>query len=247
MTDPAITIELRNMPASRIALSMRWRELLFLHFACDPAEIQKMLPPGLTVDTFPDHSGNEKAWIGLVPFRMEAVHPKGFPHLGGCENFPETNVRTYCHREGKDPGVWFLSLDAANYFACAFASRVFHLNYRHASMQVERRGDAMHYESARCKGEGKNTASCRIGPALGAAKPGTLEFFLIERYLLYSSARGILYKGQVFHPPYQLREANDYSCSGTLLEANGLTPNPFTHAVFSEGVSVSAGRILRVQ
>ena len=29
-------------------------------------------------------------------------------------NFHETNVRTYVHLDGRDPGVWFFSLDAAN-------------------------------------------------------------------------------------------------------------------------------------
>jgi uncharacterized protein YqjF (DUF2071 family) len=225
---------------------MNWRDLLFLHFAADPEAIQKMLPRGLTVDTFPDREGAEKAWIALVPFRMEAVRPKGMLRIAACESFPETNVRTYCHREGKEPGVWFFSLDASNPFACAFARRLFHLNYRHATMTVERKDDRVVYGSVRRRtADGENRIECVLGDPLEPATPGTLEFFLIERYLLYSSDGATLYKGQVFHPPYSLRRVDEFSASTGLLEVNGLEARPFTHAVFSDGVDVRGGRIMR--
>src|SRR5579862_3183753 len=121
VVDPAIQLEIRNRPPNHLAISMNWRDLLLLHFACDPMEIQDLLPRGLTVDTFPDDTGREMAWVGLVPFRMERVRPKGVPPMPCGESFPETNVRTYCHVNGKEPGVWFFSLDAANPIACAVA------------------------------------------------------------------------------------------------------------------------------
>src|SRR3954468_22728434 len=113
MIDPELTLQLRTMPPTRIVMHMTWRDLLFLHFACPPEEIQALLPNGLTVDTYPDSTGEEKAWVGLVPFRMENTAPRGIPRIPGCSDFPETNVRTYCHAAGRNPGVWFFSLDAA--------------------------------------------------------------------------------------------------------------------------------------
>lgn len=247
MTDPALTLALRNMAATKVAMAMSWRDLLFLHYACDPEEIQEILPRGLTVDTFPDESGQERAWIGLVPFRMEGVRPRGMPPFPPCEDFPETNVRTYCHVDGRDPGVWFFSLDAANPFACAFARRFFNLNYRHARMKVNRANDEVRYESSRFGNpHAENRARCRIGGDRGPAQVGTLEFFLVERYLLYSFKDGALFKGQVFHPPYRLRDVEEYEASGSLIEVNGLKARPFTHAVFSEGVDVSGGRLVRI-
>jgi uncharacterized protein len=247
VTDPALTIEFRNMPATRVALTMRWRDLLFLHYAYESEAIQKLLPPGLTIDTYPDETGKEMAWIGLVPFRMEGVRPKGLPHLRPCENFPETNVRTYCHVNGKDPGVWFFSLDASNPFACTFARQFFHLNYREASMTVDRSGNDVHYESKRCGCDGgENSVHCRVGEDIGKAEPGSLEFFLVERYLLYAYGRGKLHKGQVFHQPYTLQKVDEFGVSTGLPQADGLDPLPFTHALFSPGVDVSAGRIERV-
>jgi uncharacterized protein len=228
-------------------MGMRWRELLFLHFACDQADIQKKLPPGLTVDTFPDDTGRPMAWVGLVPFRMEGVRPRGFPPFQPCEDFPETNVRTYCHIEGRDPGVWFFSLDAANPFACTFARRFYSLNYRHARMSVVRSGDEVRYASKRADFPFiENHSACRLGSEIGAAIPGTLEFFLVERYLLYSVRKQKLYRGQVFHPPYPLRKVTQFNASSGLIEGNGIAASTFTHALFSEGVDVTAGRIIGV-
>src|ERR1700676_3732898 len=47
----------------RVAMSQTWRRLTFLHWPYDPALVQTLLPPGLTLDTF-----DGAAWIGLVPF-----------------------------------------------------------------------------------------------------------------------------------------------------------------------------------
>ena len=55
-------------------MRQRWAQLLFLHWAWDPAEIQRTLPPGLTVDVYAG-----RAWLGLVPFAMERVRPRGLP------------------------------------------------------------------------------------------------------------------------------------------------------------------------
>src|SRR5205085_1965911 len=108
----------------------------------DPAAIQRLLPAGLTVDTFPDAQGEEKAWIGLVPFRMEGVRPRFLPPLPGLSAFPETNVRTYVHNEGKAAGVWFFSLDADQSIACWAARRFFGLPYFKAAMTVDEDGDS---------------------------------------------------------------------------------------------------------
>lgn len=247
MTDPAITLALRNQSPARIALDMQWRNLLFLHFAYDPAAIQMLLPEGLTVDTFPDASGREMAWVGLVPFEMRSVYPRRLPRIRPCANFPETNVRTYCHIGGQAPGVWFFSLDAANPFACEVARRFYALNYREARMTVDRSGDDVHYESRRWRSpRARNSVHAKIAKEIGPAEPGTFEFFLVERYLLYSYRRGALYRGQVYHSPYRLRDVESSVAAGNLIEANGLDPQPFTHAAFSEGVDVTAGRIERV-
>ena len=217
-------------------MRQRWRDLLFLHFACDPAEIASLLPPGLSVDTFPDDTGEERAWVGLVPFRMTGVRWAFAPPIPGTHTFLETNVRTYVHREGHEPGVWFFSLDAANRLAVAIARAAFSLPYFPARMTFERRGERLDYRGVR------GDESYAIRDLVGATKPtpvpGGLDFFLLERYLLYASQGGRLLSGRVHHAPYAIHAVEPQDEAETLVRAAGIEPRAFTHRAFSQGVDV---------
>src|SRR4051812_22358165 len=96
-------------PRGRPAGFQNWSDLLFLHWRISPTEIAPMLPEAISVDTF-----DGSAWVGIVAFSMSGVRPWWCPAVPGVSAFPETNVRTYVHCRGRDPGVWFLSLDAAS-------------------------------------------------------------------------------------------------------------------------------------
>lgn len=232
-------LKLRQRPPGRPAMYQNWRDLTFLHFTTGPDAIQKLLPPGLTVDTFPNKDGVERAYIGLVPFRMEGIRPVNLPAAPWISAFPETNVRTYVHREGKDPGVWFFSLDAARSIACTIARTFYKLPYWHATMSCQRQGGHVSYASKRRKGgPAELEIEIETGEALPPSEPGSLEFFLIERYLLYAEANGLLFSGQVHHVPYPLRTACVESCSQSLLEAVGIPCAEWEHVCFSTGVDV---------
>src|SRR3954470_5472633 len=66
----------RQRPSRPVLMHQRWEQLLFLHWAWDPAEVQRTLPRGLTVDPF-----DGRAWLGVVPFFMRDVRPAWFPSL----------------------------------------------------------------------------------------------------------------------------------------------------------------------
>ena len=98
-----------------------------------------------------------------------------------------------------------------------------------------------------------------IGPLLGTEErdrplppgrtlPGTLEHFLLERYILYSQAvDGPLYRGIVHHAPYVIHEANLLACHQTLLPANGIfTDDRPCHAAYCPGVDVKVFPLRRV-
>ena len=195
------------------------------------------------MDTYPDDSGNEQAWLGLVPFRMEGVTPRHIPEIPGIHAFPETNIRTYVHRDGQEPGVWFFSLDAANTLACKIARKFFHLPYFEARMSVQESPSGIAYRSSRRSSGATCEANCVPVGDLFSAEPGTLEFFLAERYLLYSrSPRGI-HTGRVFHTPYRLQRLESVSIKETLVEAAEIPSKPFHHYLFSPGVDVDVYRL----
>ncbi len=214
----------RERPAGEPVMRQRWAHLLFLHWAWDPAAIQANLPPGLTVDL---HEG--RAWVGLVPFFMERVRPRGLPAVPGLSNFLELNVRTYVHDAQGRPGVWFYSLDANQWLAVKIARTLFHLPYEHAEMTANlSAGDGEIDYRVRRKGS-EHESRFRYGTAgpTRAAAPGSLEFFLVERYRLFAwdARRGRLLTGRVQHTPYQIGAAATATWDDTMLRLAGFEPD----------------------
>ena len=215
-------LAMRERPATRQVMHQRWGDLLFLHWPVDAAMIQRKLPEGLYIDTF-----DGRAWIGVVPFYMERIRPVGMPPVPGISWFLELNVRTYVHDSEGRPGVWFFSLDCNQPFAVGIARRLFHLPYQHAWMRAVRDGETIDYHSRR-RSPGAKVAEFRYQRAdkPEPASPGTLEWFLVERYVLFSTNRhGKLFYGQVHHPPYRIQQGTCEKWSAEPLLLNGF-PDP---------------------
>lgn len=181
---------------------MRWHDLLLAHWPVPASALVPLLPGGLELDTY----GGE-AWIGVVPFRMSGVRPRGVPALPWLSAFPELNVRTYVRAEDK-PGVWFFSLDVTRRVARSVARWRFHLPYRMARMKVDGDGDGLRYGSRCTEAEGELAVEYRpTGPA-AAADPGSLDAWLTDRYCLYSAdRRGRVFRGEILHERWPLRPA----------------------------------------
>jgi uncharacterized protein len=225
-------------PTGRPAGFQRWRTLLFLHWEVPADAIARLLPAGLDVDTF-----EGRAYVGVVPFTMRDVAPAWAPSVPGISNFHELNVRTYVHLGGRDPAVWFFSLDAASSVAVLAARAGWHLPYHRASMRLDVDGAEVKYASRRLwPGPKPAEFRCRyrIGDPLPRSEPGTLQHFLAERYLLVADrGGGVLSIGQVHHEPYPLRRADVLELEGSMVEAAGLpAPKGAPQALFSEGVDV---------
>jgi uncharacterized protein YqjF (DUF2071 family) len=236
--DPIDRIAPTRRPDRRAVMYQKWRSLLFLHWEFPAESLAAMLPAGLTLDT---HDG--RAYVGLVPFTMRDVRPVGLPPVPWLSYFHETNVRTYVHVDGRDPGVWFFSLEAANPVAVVFARSLFRLPYHHARMSLVRDGSgALRYASwRRWPGPVPAVSDMRCRPCgtSAPATPGTFDHFVLERYYLYSTRGDRLYRGQVHHHPYPAQSAELLSLEETLLAASGLERPAVPPAVhFASGVDV---------
>jgi len=213
-----------------------WRDLLFLHWRIAPGDIEALLPPGLHVDTF-----DGSAWIGITPFFMRKVRPRGVPAMPVVSSFMEVNTRTYVYDGHGRPGVWFLSLDTNSAVAVLGARMFASLPYFLAAMRGRKHPDSRVEYSVRRRGTSKPSeftyrpASMRDPPPVDS-----LEFFLIERYVLFSMRAGRLFYGRVHHHPYPLFNVDVIRWDPQLLRENGLTPpsGAFDHALYSPGVDV---------
>jgi uncharacterized protein len=225
-------------PAGRAALRQSWQELLFLHWSLPVEALRSLIPLRLEIDT---HEG--RAYVGLVPFTMAGVRPVWSPAVPGLSSFHEVNVRTYVHLEGRDPGVFFLSLDASSRVAVLVARSTYHLPYRFARMSLTRgpKGEVRYSSERRWPGPKPAACAMRYWPAgpVAPAALGTLEHFLVERYVLYAERAGRLLRGRVHHTPYPLQGAGFADLDESLLAAAGVhrgSATPLAH--YAKGVSV---------
>jgi uncharacterized protein len=241
---PSDRLAVRERPTSKAALMYQnWRNLLFLHWEYGVEAIQRTLPEGLRVDTF-----GGKAYIGVVPFFMQDVHPRFFPTIPGLSDFQELNVRTYVYDDRGIPGIWFYSLDANQWLAVQAARMLFYLPYFYAKMQRELNSETgeISYFSRRSGVEPSLRTHFRYRPVLRyateRAEPETLEFFLVERYVLfaYSDSSKRLFSARVHHDPYPLVKVEADHSDKNMFSLDGLaTPTgSYDHAIMSPGVDV---------
>jgi hypothetical protein len=239
-------------PVGRAAGYHTWTDLLFLHWRVPIDLLRPLVPAGLEIETF-----DGDAWLGVVPFHIRGLRPWWFPAVPGLSEFHETNLRTYVRFDGRDPGVWFFSLDAACMPAVEIARWKWHLSYFNAAMDLVRREDRVLYRSHRRDRRSDRRAEVEIDVTIGdsliredetSVAPGTLEHFLAERYVLYAAdPNDCLYLGRVWHQPYQLRSAKLLHCRQTLSDALDVAiPETPHHAMFCDGVNVEVFPISRI-
>jgi uncharacterized protein YqjF (DUF2071 family) len=201
-------------------MTMAWLDLLFAHWSFPADTIRALIPRNLELDT-----REGRAWVAVVPFRMEKVGPRGLNWLPGVSAFPELNVRTYVIHEGK-PGVWFFSLDAASKLAVRAARIGFHLPYFDARMRCEpREGWIDCHSERRHRGvpQGVFTGRYRAIGEVYQSSPGSLEHWLTERYCLYAAdRRGRIRRGEIHHVPWPLQRAEAMIQTCTVTEAWGI-------------------------
>jgi uncharacterized protein YqjF (DUF2071 family) len=220
------------LPRGGWSNAQTWLDLAFLHWRVDAAQLRPLVPDSLELDT---HDG--AAWLGVAAFRLTGFRLRGLPPLPLVSEFPELNVRTYVTRDGR-PGIWFFSLDAASRPAVEAARRVYRLPYHHARMSVDRRGGEVRYDSSR---DGKVfSARYRGVGELFHAEPGTLEWFLTERYCLYAEDGGTLYRADIHHPPWPLQSGEAAVELNTMAPAGVELPDepPLVHFAGRQDVVV---------
>jgi uncharacterized protein YqjF (DUF2071 family) len=215
----------------------RWQTLTFLHWAYDPADVQRLLPAGLDVQTY-----GGVAWVGITPFLLSDFRPPGLVAIPGLSTFPETNVRTYViDRNGLD-GLWFLSLDVSR-LAIVLGARVcLGLPYHWAAMTVEA-GPMVTYRSRR---QWPPAADHHIvvepGSPLAAEELDERDHFLTGRWRAFIRMAGRVVYVPVEHQPWPLWRVRIHQLDEDLLVAAGLpAPGGEPVAHYSPGVDVRLG------
>jgi uncharacterized protein YqjF (DUF2071 family) len=195
-------------------MAQTWCDLLFTHWPIPAEALRRVVPPQLELDLW-----EGDGWVGVVPFRMQGIRPRFGCALPILSATPEINVRTYVKRNGK-AGVYFFSLDAASALVVWGARRFFGLPYFRARMESSIEGDAIRYRSQRSGAEFR--ALYRPTGPIQPAQPGTLDYWLTERYCLHTAEA----TADIYHGRWPLQPAEAEIEINTMAEAAGIALPP---------------------
>ncbi len=205
-----------------------WLDATFIHWRYDAADVQWLLPSGLTVETY-----DGSAWVGLVVLKMRVGIPfrrSAQPGLG----ILEANLRTYVTGPDGATGVHFLSIECDHVSVCA-GGRLLGVPYFPAHQDMTRDGDAFTYSGDRWGGKASYDIAVQAGPPIA---PGADETWLTGRFSQYSAVGPARLHVPVEHGPWPLRSATLTRCEQTVTHARGLpAPAGEPVALFTDGVS----------
>jgi hypothetical protein len=198
-------------------MTQTWHDLLFAHWPLSPSALHGVVPAQLPLDTF-----DGRAWVGAIPFRMSGIRRRCLPPFPGLSRFPEINVRTYVTLDGK-PGVYFFSLDAGNLPAVWAARRFYRLPYFQARMSAKTQADWVAYDSRRLRGSAEFRGRYRPTGPVQIRRKDSLAHWLTERYCLYTVHEGKIFRAEIHHAPWPLRDAEAEMEVNTMAAAAGIS------------------------
>ena len=192
-------------PAGMPIMHQSWDKLLFLNWEVTVDTIRPLIPEPLVIDTF-----DGSAWLTITPLTIWNVRPPVLPALPYLGWLHELNVRTYVHCDGV-PGVWFFSLDANNLPAVLGARILFKLPYYSASISLGSENNKVSFDSKRSDGKASFEAGWVVGSRLPFSEPGSLQYFLTERYSLYTADERDIFRCRIHHRAWPLQETSELS------------------------------------
>jgi uncharacterized protein YqjF (DUF2071 family) len=180
-----------------------WTHALMVHFEVPAAALQRAVP-------FPLDLWRGRAFVSLVAFTMRGMRPVIGGRMGALLFRPLAthdflNVRTYVRHHG-EPGIHFIAEWLNNRLAAALGPVAFGLPYRHGQIEYQNdwRRDGLRGQVADVRTGGKLIYWGRL-PEPEVFQPcqiGSLDEWLMERYIAFNSAGGCRRSFRVWHPPW---------------------------------------------
>lgn len=229
-------LKCRERPDGLPIMHQDWNHLLFLHWKYNSEQIQKTLPPGLFVDTF-----EEESYVTITPFSLQNLKIFNLLYIPILSDCIEINVRTYVYNRQGIPGIWFYSLYINSLLLAKIAKYIFSLPYDFANLKPIYSLYGFSFEGFK-KESPKMEIKLDYQPIeedAYLAETGSLDFFLIERYVLYSFSSNQIRIQKVHHNPYPLRNVFIKNYDFNLLQSsefNLIKSSDLIH--YSPGVSV---------
>lgn len=223
------------------AIKQVWENLLFLHWELEPGGLVPLLPDELVVDSY-----HGKAWLTVLSFAVTHQRFRLLPELPFLNRYLELNVRTYVKHQGV-PGVYFFSVEVDNPLV-ALGAKAASLPYRIARMNLSKcRNEILFCSKRAFRGESGLSVSYEPEmkhPAV-ALEPGSLDRWLLERYVLFNKWGPFMLRGDIRHEQWEVRPAK-VSIGSSPVEPFKLGPVPeLVHFVSKKQAFILPLKIVR--
>ena len=230
-----------------------WHGALFAHFAIEPELLQPSIP--FELDT-----RDGRAYISLVAFTQSNLCPSVGGPLAAWLITPLApheflNLRTYV-RVGGLRGIYFIAEWIPNRLAVLLGPRTYGLPYRLGRLRYEvdttRRRLSGQVRTGGNKAftyESDFPAEAAEAAEFASASAGSLDHFLLERYVAFTRRHGVSRRFLVDHAPWPQQRVDLNLIDRSILDFGGAWSRHarFVGAHFSTGVTdvtISAPRTL---
>jgi uncharacterized protein YqjF (DUF2071 family) len=163
-----------------------WNQALFIHFRIDPTQLQPFVP-------FPLDIRDGDAFVSLVAFTQSRLRPAFGGAVAAALTAPLAeheflNLRAYV-RVNEEPAIYFISEWIPNRLAVLIGPRMYGLPYRLGAHRYEHAGQPV--RGCVQAPEGRLEYRAQVDADPESATAGTLDHFLLERYLAFTHRNGI--------------------------------------------------------
>lgn len=181
------------IPVGQWKYYQEWNNNLFFHWTIPFDILRKCVPEKLKIDTF-----DGKCYVSLVAFTMQKIRPKYLLSISFISDFDEVNLRTYIDDDNKK-GVYFLNIEAKKLLSIFIAKSVSGLSYQKSN--IKRTGTR--YTSTNIQKGFHLTTEFEIKQELEYKTE--LDKWLTERYCLYLDKDNKLYRYDIHHKEWRLK------------------------------------------
>ena len=223
-----------------VFLAQTWRDMIFVHWALEPATVSGLFPDGTRPDTL-----DGRTYVGIVGFAISSTRVFGVLEIGPTY---ELNVRLYSIDDQGRQGVVFLSMDVTRADMVMVARALPRVPYLWSRLEPVRPGPEVAGFRLRRRLRSHLDARVEVEVRAPVDPPSRLEIFLISRWGLHTrTALGTTWI-PIAHPPLPLYSGRLRQADETLLTAVGVPVpgDPAVSVLWSPGKSAEIGRPARV-
>ncbi|PYZ92635.1 hypothetical protein CR194_13275 [Salipaludibacillus keqinensis] len=210
-----------------------WDHTFFVHYRIPTELLHLHVPDELTIEEF-----DGSAWISIVAFEANDNVLRLASGLSVLPSFLELDVRTYVKYKG-ERGMIFLTMDANSLTAIKGARWLTSLPYYESYMNIRTHKEGCDFTSIR-KGKKKDravfTGSTSSQSESYPAVQDPITEFLMERYALFTTIKGDIYRGPIEHAGWEVMDAEIEIFNNSLFDfISGFEPSePIVHLAKSQ-------------